>query len=643
MESPLNNLTLQSPFLLLLPQTGANPLSVPPVLPSPENTPGQVFSDAVDGVFTALINESAALSSESVLPGQARPQMIKGEGAIVFAAADPLNNPLTGAAENTAGASKSSNDLTAQTDPFATGKPSEPPLNTAVSLPASPRLITPGDASPAAVVLDAADSPPEDSFAGGFRPAGAAIDGGTRTDPISNPAHGDNAAASLLLVTPQQQVPPRLNNPEPAGNVNTASQSVNGLSQSMAPVQIKSEANIVDRAGPPAQSSAPPLQTSDKINAGENGALASSLQHSPATQADAVTAAAIPGEGGAIVSVSPSTAKPGQAAPQTNDNPDTDGGERPQAAFPAAPQVAPPQMTPGQIMPNPIITGLNINGEVKSQPEAPDELITPLKSVPESAALRNPHNSNTPVSNNSNMQAAPGSAAVAADQTAPQAPAAAPGSGAVSAAIQASGGQNSGPFQADQPGIMRDTPISAAFVHDLSAAGDAAGANGRMSERVEALRVTAETTPQRTAPQSSETAPPVRELAIQISRHADAGMNRFQMRLDPPELGRVEVRMEISPEGRLSAVIAADRPDTLDLLQRDSRALERSLLDAGIKTDSGGLSFSLRGGRNDGGQAERQPDARQNSGADWLDGLAETPDTPVQLMRFSTRTINIRI
>ncbi len=41
-------------------------------------------------------------------------------------------------------------------------------------------------------------------------------------------------------------------------------------------------------------------------------------------------------------------------------------------------------------------------------------------------------------------------------------------------------------------------------------------------------------------------------------------------------------------------MIAADRHDTLDVLQRDSRALERALQDAGLRLNDNGLSFSLR-------------------------------------------------
>jgi hypothetical protein len=51
----------------------------------------------------------------------------------------------------------------------------------------------------------------------------------------------------------------------------------------------------------------------------------------------------------------------------------------------------------------------------------------------------------------------------------------------------------------------------------------------------------------------------------------------------------------------VSALIATDRPETLDVLQRDARSLERSLEQAGLRLDSGGLSFALK---RDGGHGQ---------------------------------------
>ncbi len=93
--------------------------------------------------------------------------------------------------------------------------------------------------------------------------------------------------------------------------------------------------------------------------------------------------------------------------------------------------------------------------------------------------------------------------------------------------------------------------------------------------------------------------PASQQIAVQISRAVQQGADRITVHLKPASLGHISVDLEIGPDNRLSAVIAADRPETLDLMQRDARALERALNDAGLKTDSGSLSFNLRGDGSD--------------------------------------------
>jgi flagellar hook-length control protein FliK len=87
---------------------------------------------------------------------------------------------------------------------------------------------------------------------------------------------------------------------------------------------------------------------------------------------------------------------------------------------------------------------------------------------------------------------------------------------------------------------------------------------------------------------------PGAQIAIQIAAALPHRIERLFVQLEPPALGRVEVRLEFSRDNRVTALIAADRHDTLDLLQRDSRGLERTLQDAGVRLGDGGLSFSLR-------------------------------------------------
>jgi chemotaxis protein MotD len=95
---------------------------------------------------------------------------------------------------------------------------------------------------------------------------------------------------------------------------------------------------------------------------------------------------------------------------------------------------------------------------------------------------------------------------------------------------------------------------------------------------------------------------PVQGIAVEIAGKAMAGKNRFEIRLDPPELGKIHVRLDVDHKGEVTSIITADRSETFDLLRRDAQALERALQDAGIKTANNGLQFSLRdhgAGRHD--------------------------------------------
>jgi flagellar hook-length control protein FliK len=94
------------------------------------------------------------------------------------------------------------------------------------------------------------------------------------------------------------------------------------------------------------------------------------------------------------------------------------------------------------------------------------------------------------------------------------------------------------------------------------------------------------------APQAA--AIPIAGIAVEIASKALEGKNRFEIRLDPPELGRIHVRLDVDRNGEIVSHVMTDRQDTLDLMRRDASALERALQDAGLKTANNGLQFSLR-------------------------------------------------
>ena len=88
-----------------------------------------------------------------------------------------------------------------------------------------------------------------------------------------------------------------------------------------------------------------------------------------------------------------------------------------------------------------------------------------------------------------------------------------------------------------------------------------------------------------------------------IAANSANGIKHFDIRMEPPELGRVEVHLSVDSSGNAQANLVVDKPQTLELLRRDASDLTRSLNDAGVSLSNNGLNFSLRGQdrQNDGG------------------------------------------
>jgi flagellar hook-length control protein FliK len=118
----------------------------------------------------------------------------------------------------------------------------------------------------------------------------------------------------------------------------------------------------------------------------------------------------------------------------------------------------------------------------------------------------------------------------------------------------------------------------------------------------------------------------VNTMAVHIAQQVGNGNRQFEIRLDPPELGRVEVRMDVSDDGKVRAHLVIERTETMDLLQRDARALERSLNNAGLDTGRDGLTFSLKdqgaghfSARSDEGTSNDEPHFDDEQAADAED------------------------
>lgn len=116
------------------------------------------------------------------------------------------------------------------------------------------------------------------------------------------------------------------------------------------------------------------------------------------------------------------------------------------------------------------------------------------------------------------------------------------------------------------------------------------------------------------APQAPRHVPPqqvIDQVAVQIDKQVKDGADHIKIQLKPHDLGKIEIKLEVAQDGRVTGVVTADSKDTLAILQKDAKGLEKALQDAGLKAESGALSFNLRG--------EQQRNAESN-GAEGQQG-----------------------
>jgi flagellar hook-length control protein FliK len=131
------------------------------------------------------------------------------------------------------------------------------------------------------------------------------------------------------------------------------------------------------------------------------------------------------------------------------------------------------------------------------------------------------------------------------------------------------------------------------------------------------------------------------QVSVNIQKAIKDGADRITIQLRPAELGRIEVRIEVSGDGRTLVHVSADRADTLDLLQRDARDLARSLQDAGLRADAGNLQFSLREQAAE--NRERRFHGAETGGSLPVGGAdAETAELPVWTPTVRLGRVDIR-
>ncbi len=142
----------------------------------------------------------------------------------------------------------------------------------------------------------------------------------------------------------------------------------------------------------------------------------------------------------------------------------------------------------------------------------------------------------------------------------------------------------------------------------VNSSGNGLQAAGAIQAQQPGAAATAPATAAQLTATSAASAPvPVSGLAMEIAASAKSGKTRFEIRLDPAELGRIDVRIDVDRHGQVTSHLTVERPETLSMLRQDANQLQRALDNAGLSTGNGGLQFSLRDqssqGQNDGNQS----------------------------------------
>ena len=123
------------------------------------------------------------------------------------------------------------------------------------------------------------------------------------------------------------------------------------------------------------------------------------------------------------------------------------------------------------------------------------------------------------------------------------------------------------------------------------------------------------------------------QITLAVGRAVD---RQVEIRLDPPELGRVHIQLTPTEQG-LQAVVMAERPETHDLLRRHAEVLTKDLNAAGY--DNVSLDFAA-GGRDTARDGERRGPEHSFGLASGQAVAAVAPGRPAPGARPTARSIS---
>ena len=108
------------------------------------------------------------------------------------------------------------------------------------------------------------------------------------------------------------------------------------------------------------------------------------------------------------------------------------------------------------------------------------------------------------------------------------------------------------------------------------------------------------------------------DVAVTLLRSVGGGDRQLTVRLDPPQLGRVQVAIAQARGGAAAVTLTVERPETLLLALRDEPALHRALDRAGVPTEARTVTVQLAPQRAE-PSADRSPLHPSQPGSNLLE------------------------
>jgi hypothetical protein len=130
------------------------------------------------------------------------------------------------------------------------------------------------------------------------------------------------------------------------------------------------------------------------------------------------------------------------------------------------------------------------------------------------------------------------------------------------------------------------------------------------------------------------------QVAQSITRNFQGKSSNFEVRLDPAELGRVDVKISVDHDKRVTASVSADNPQTLTDLRGAARDIERALNEAGLDLAQGGLSFEMNQRQANGDEFDAAPYAAGEEDVASGETIA-TAAKPFGMERWSNAGVDV--